>query len=311
MESISTFDIFKIGVGPSSSHTMGPWRTAERFISRCQAANRFDAIIRVQVDLYGSLAKTGKGHGTDVAVLLGLSGVDPVTCDTAQIHPQVETIRASGKLLLGGTRLTSFRADSDLVFHSSISLPYHPNALTFTAFLKDGSSTAETYYSVGGGFVVREGENQTPDNPLATSLPFPIHSAADLLGHCQNHGLTIPEVVRRNEYAMLSPEEIHLGLERIWTTMCQCVFRGAHTSGTLPGGLNVVRRAALLNHTLLGNMAQSTDVGSINSWFAAIRGHDHGFPEVLKWVSCFALAVNEENASFGAWSRHRQMGQRA
>jgi L-serine dehydratase len=299
VETIGTFDIFKIGVGPSSSHTMGPWRAAQQFINRCRALRVLEQIVRVQVDLYGSLAKTGKGHGTDIAVILGLSNVDPVTCDTAQIHPQVLAIQAAGEILLGGDKPISFQAMRDLVFNPAISLPYHPNALTFTAFLADGTCRAETYYSIGGGFVVQVGEDQSKDSSNEALLPFPITTAADLLGHCHSHRLTIPDVVWRNECVFRSPEEIHAALERIWATMRHCTFRGAHTPGTLPGGLGVVRRAAALNRTLLGRAEQHLETDATEIWIRAIRNQGGGFPEVLKWVSCFALAVNEENASFG------------
>src|SRR2546423_11456941 len=146
VEAISTFDVFKIGVGPSSSHTMGPWRAAQRFLACCRALGIFERIVRVRVDLFGSLAKTGKGHGTDTAVLLGLIDDDPVTCDTAQIRPRAATIRSAGKMILGGEREIRFEPATDLVFNPSISLPFHPNALTFTAYINDGTSHAETYY---------------------------------------------------------------------------------------------------------------------------------------------------------------------
>ena len=278
---------------------MGPWRAAQQFVNRCHSVGVFDAVVRVRVDLYGSLAKTGRGHGTDIAVLLGLSDVDPVTCDTAQIHSQVAAIQASGKVELGGSKVIPFEATRDLIFNRAISLPRHPNALTFTAFMEDGRSYAETYYSIGGGFVVRDGADQDVQNMPADSFPFPITSAVDLLSHCCNHGLSIPEVVWRNECTVRSPEEIHVGVEGIWSTMRSCAFRGAHTAGMLPGGLAVVRREAMLNHTLLGNAEPQADRNTVETWIAAIRSQGNNFPEVLKWVSCFALAVNEENASFG------------
>jgi L-serine dehydratase len=296
---VGTFDIFKIGVGPSSSHTMGPWRAAQRFVARCRALGLFGRIERVRVDLFGSLAKTGKGHGTDVAVILGLIDDDPVTCDTARIHPRVAAIRSSGTLALGGEKSIPFRPADDVVFNLAVSLPFHPNALTFTALLEDGTSHEETYYSVGGGFVVQEGEDEAADGGGESPLPFPIDTAADLLNHCRAQGLTIPEVVRRNERAGRGDEEIHAGLQRIWATMRDCAYRGAHTAGTLPGGLGVVRRAAALNRTLLGDAGADPRIADAKAWIAAIRRRGGGFPEVLKWVSCFALAINEENASFG------------
>jgi L-serine dehydratase len=235
MAAISAFDILKIGVGPSSSHTLGPWRAAQRAVRRWQELGVFDTISGVQVDLYGSLAKTGRGHMTDMAVMLGLSDEDPVTCDTTTISARIEAIRRTRTLLLGGRRPVAFDPAADCRFNSRVSLPQHPNALTFTAVLADGTTLSETYYSVGGGFIVQEGESEE-DLP-SVSLPFPIDSAQDLLGHCTTHGLTIPDVVLRNELAWRTPEEIHRGLRAIWTTMKDSVFRGCHTHGVLPGGL--------------------------------------------------------------------------
>jgi L-serine dehydratase len=293
VEAISTFDIFKIGVGPSSSHTMGPWRAAQRFLEKCRGLGVFDRIERLRVDLYGSLAKTGRGHGTDLAVLMGLSGEDPVTCDVAQLHSKAEAIRAAGSIALGGVRAVPFRPADDLVFNPKATLPFHPNGLTFTAILDDGTSHAETYYSVGGGFVVQEGE--APGGRGAVRLPLPIDTAADLLGHCRTHGLTIPEVVRRNEAAWRSAGEVGDSLRQLWEAMRACVFRGCHTEGVLPGALGVVRRAARINRGLLGDRAFTTPA----EWVEAVRRRGGGFQETLKWVSCFALAVNEENAAFG------------
>jgi L-serine dehydratase len=293
VEAISTFDIFKIGVGPSSSHTLGPWRAAQRFLARCCDLGLFEQIARVRTDLYGSLAKTGKGHGTDLAVLLGLSGEDPVTCDPAGLAHQAAAIRSAGTIRLGGVKPVPFWPETDLVFNPRVTLPFHPNGLIFTAFLQDGTEHAETYYSVGGGFVVQEGEQ--PDGRRSARLPLPVDTAADLLAHCQAEGLSIAQVVRRNELACRSPEEIRDGLRRIWETMRECAFRGCHTEGVLPGPLGVVRRAARLNRSLLGD-CPSPDP---QSWVREVRRCGGGFRETLKWVSCFALAVNEENAAFG------------
>jgi L-serine dehydratase len=289
---ISTFDIFKIGVGPSSSHTLGPWRAAERFLASCRECGIFGRVARVRVELFGSLAKTGKGHGTDVAVLMGLSGEDPVTCDTAQLHAKAEAIRSAGTIRLASERAVAFDPAADLVFHRHTTLPFHPNGLTFTAILDDGSEHRETYYSVGGGFVVREGE--PPDQNLAADPPLPFATAADLLRRSRDEGLTIPQVVRRNELAWRSPRQIGDGLQHLWGVMKECAFRGSHAEGVLPGGLGVVRRAAGINRRLLGGRVCAT----ADEWLEAIRAGG-GFQETLNWVSCFALAVNEENAAFG------------
>jgi len=293
MAAISAFDIFKIGVGPSSSHTLGPWRAAQRAVQRWQELGVFDSIVGVQVDLYGSLAKTGRGHMTDMAVMLGLSNADPVTCDTTAIPALIEAIRRSQNIMLGGQRSVRFDPATDCRFNSRISLPQHPNGMTFTAVLAGGSSVAETCYSVGGGFIVQEGESDAGQTPIA--LPFPIESANELLRHCNTHGLTVPEVVWRNELAWRTPEEIHQGLRAIWRAMKECVFRGCGTRGVLPGGLGVVRRAAGLSSGMLGTRSWP----DVDAWIDAIRNSRPTFQETLAWVSCFALAVNEENAGFG------------
>jgi L-serine dehydratase len=293
MAAISVFDIFKIGVGPSSSHTLGPWRAAQRAVDHWRRLGAFDAIAAVEVDLYGSLAKTGRGHMTDMAVMLGLSNEDPVTCDTRTIPARIEVIRQSRRIVLGGQRAVRFDPEVDLRFNSRVSLPYHPNALTFTARLADGGALAETYYSIGGGFICAEGESD--QDAAVVALPFPIASAGDLLGYCIANDLTIPDVVWRNELAWREPDEIHQGVAAIWRTMKECVFRGCHTEGVLPGGLGVVRRAAALSRSMLGTVRYD----DADSWLAAIRATCPAFQQTVAWVSCFALAVNEENAGFG------------
>ena len=293
MAAISAFDMFKIGVGPSSSHTLGPWRAAQEAVRGWRERGVLEAIVGVQVDLYGSLAKTGRGHMTDMAVMLGLSNEDPVTCDTAAIPARIETIRGSHALLLGGERPVDFDPTTDLRLHTRITLAQHPNGLTFTAVLADGSTIAETFFSVGGGFIVREGE--TDEQSPGVALPFPIESAKDLLDYSAVQGLTIPEVVWRNELVWRSPDEIRRELRAIWETMKQCVYRGCHTSGVLPGGLGVVRRAAGIASRLLGG----ADRPEVDAWLATVRESRPAFQDTLAWVSCFALAVNEENAGFG------------
>jgi L-serine dehydratase len=293
MEAISTFDIFKIGVGPSSSHTMGPWRAAQQFLARLHTRGAFNLIEKVYVDLFGSLAKTGKGHGTDIAVVLGLMDMDPVSCDTACIPAMIAETSSTRLITLGDQRRIVFDPDRDIRFHRDMTLPFHPNALTFTASSSDGTSTSETYYSIGGGFVVQE--NEPLDGSRSVRLPMPIEKAAELLEYCRNAGLTIPEVVWRNELAWRSPEQVKLGLIRIWETMRACIFRGSQTDGVLPGPLSVVRRASKMSRHLLDGRS----FASTADWVSAIRQSPGGFRETLKWVSCFALAVNEENAAFG------------
>jgi L-serine dehydratase len=291
-EAISVFDIFKIGVGPSSSHTLGPWRAALRFLHSAQQSYGLNGIMELKVLLYGSLAKTGKGHGTDIAVLMGLCGEDPVTVDVAQIEAKAATIAASKKLLLAGMHSIPFDPATGIEFLVTETLPYHPNALTFLITHASGNTTAETFYSIGGGFVVKEGEAQRAQHAM---LPFPISTANELLHWCRKTGLTIHEVVLENESAWRPEDETRKGVLRIWQVMKACTYRGCHTSGVLPGGLNVKRRAADLAKKLL----KGKPYNNYEEWLQAIRSGGNSFQYILDWVSCFALAVNEENASFG------------
>jgi len=290
-ECISVFDIFKIGVGPSSSHTLGPWRAALRFIGTV-AHKGIDNVSSVKVLLYGSLAKTGKGHGTDVAVILGLCGEDPVTFDVNEINPRIAQIGATKTMVFAGQKSLPFNPAEDVVFLMNESLPYHPNAVTFLCSFTDGAEIAETFYSIGGGFVVKEGEEG--GNSIGVELPFPINKADDLLHWCRKTGLSVHEVVMENEHSWRSEEETKAGVLRIYETMRDCIYRGAHLEGELPGGLQVKRRAAQLNKKLLGGKTYN----NYEEWVAAIRSGGQGFQYILDWVSCFALAVNEENASF-------------
>jgi L-serine dehydratase len=290
-ENISVFDIFKIGIGPSSSHTLGPWRAAERFVNTIRQKG-IAHVKSVRVLLYGSLAKTGKGHGTDVAVILGLNGEDPVTFDVNQIGPRIMEIGGKKKMMLGLEKEIDFDPAADVVFLMNESLPYHPNAVTFLCSFDDGEEIAETYYSIGGGFVVKEGEEGGASNNI--ELPFPIDNAKDLLHWCRKTGLSISEVVMENEHAWRSEAATKAGVLKIWEVMRDCTYRGCHISGELPGGLHVTRRAAGLNKKLLQGRAYS----NYKEWIDAIRSGGQGFQYTLDWVSCFALAVNEENASF-------------
>jgi L-serine dehydratase len=292
-EQISVFDMFKIGIGPSSSHTLGPWRAAQQFVQALEAQEALPLVAEIKVLLYGSLAKTGRGHGTDIAILLGLSGDDPVTFPVDEVTPKIASITTTHKLLLSGKKEINFYVDDDLLFLFNESLPFHPNAVTFQAFLSSGKALSETYYSIGGGFVVKEGgSNQTK---AEVDLPFPIDTAGNLLHWCIKTGLKISDVVMENELAWRSEQETRVGVLNIFSAMKDCMYRGCHTKGSLPGGLNVARRAANLNKRLLGNNTYN----NFNEWVAAIRQTGNSFQNILDWVSCFALAVNEENASFG------------
>ncbi len=292
-EAISVFDIFKIGVGPSSSHTLGPWRAALLFLDRLKQDDKLQRVKRVQVLLYGSPAKTGKGHGTDIAVQLGLCGEDPVSFSIQGIPQRISEILEQGKLNLSGIHVIAFDPERDIGFLITQSLPYHPNALTFVAELDTGPSVSETYYSVGGGFVHQEGGTLTSQQEM--SLPFPVNDAHDLLHWCMKTGMSISEVVMENELSWRSESETRDGLMNIWEVMKQSVYLGCHQEGVLPGGLQVKRRAAALNKKLI----KGRPYENFDTWIAAIREGGNQFPVILDWVSCFALAVNEQNASFG------------
>jgi len=292
-EQISVFDIFKIGIGPSSSHTLGPWRAAQQFVDTLSVQGVLPVVTGIKILLYGSLAKTGKGHGTDIAILLGLSGDDPVTFDVGAIDAKIKDIETSNRLSLGGTQDIDFSVPDDLIFLFNESLPFHPNAVTFQAFLETGKAISETYYSIGGGFVVKEGDQS--QGKAEVDLPFPIDTAGDLLHWCIKTGLKISEVVMENELAWRSEAETRSGILNIFRVMKECIYRGCHTTGYLPGGLNVARRAASLNKRLLGDR----EYQNYDEWVLAIRNTGNSFQKTLDWVSCFALAVNEENASFG------------
>lgn len=285
--------MFKIGVGPSSSHTLGPWRAAQRFVFSLQQKNILADVKNIRVLLYGSLAKTGKGHGTDIAIELGLSGDDPVTFDINKITEKINDIKNKNKLALDGKHEINFNPQNDIDFLFTESLPYHPNAVTFLASLNNGENIAETYYSIGGGFVKKEGEELSGNS--AVQLPFPINTANELLHWCMMTGMNIHDVVMENENAWRPESETKKGVLNIWRVMSECIFRGCHASGILPGGLEVKRRAAALNKKLTAEK-NYTDY---DSWIKIIREGGNDFRYILDWVSCFALAVNEENASFG------------
>lgn len=292
-EAISVFDMFKIGVGPSSSHTLGPWRAAQQFTRALVERNQLDRVKALRVLLYGSLAKTGVGHGTDIAVQLGLSGDDPVSFDVNNIDAKIADIRHMKKILLSSKHEIDFDPAEDIEFLMGESLPFHPNALSFLVTLDNDEHFAETFYSIGGGFVVKEGESNTASANV--QLPFPINTSDELLHWCMKTGHNISDVVLENETAWRSEADTRAGLLNIWRVMRECIYRGCHVTGILPGGLQVKRRAASLNEKLMtGNTY--TDY---NSWLSFIKKGGNNFTFTLDWVSCFALAVNEENASFG------------
>ena len=292
MECISVFDMLKIGVGPSSSHTLGPWRAAERFLAKLREQGQIDNINRVKVDLYGSLSLTGKGHATDLAVMLGLSGADPEYIPVESIDVIISAIKNKNEIFLGNEIIIPFHADTDIVFHRNF-LPFHANGLRFTA-TTDANVFTETYYSIGGGFVVQENETDSTDK-IKCAFPFPVDKATELLAYCEKENKKISEIVLANELSMRSAEQVHTELLRIWDTMLECMYIGCHTEGTLPGGLNVRRRAYDMHKNLIGVLPYEDPY----SWLQIIRQTEVKFRQILKWVSCFALAVNEVNASLG------------
>ncbi len=251
-EAISVFDMFKIGVGPSSSHTLGPWRAAMRCVANIREQYGLQNVQCITVLLYGSLAKTGKGHGTDIAVILGLCNEDPVTIAVDTIAEKVNHINTSKQLLLGGEVLIPFDPSTNVQFLYKDSLPFHPNGLSFLIELKDGNNISQTYYSIGGGFVVMEGEEA--GNKQEIDLPFPVNTSEDLLHWCMKTGLAINEVVLENEHAWRSEADTKKGLQKIWQAMKDCIYRGCHTQGELPGGLQVQRRAYALNKKLTADL---------------------------------------------------------
>ncbi len=294
-ECISVFDMLKIGVGPSSSHTLGPWRAAERFLEELKSESILDQIKRVKVDLYGSLSLTGKGHATDLSVMLGLSGQDPEYIPVENIAGIIKTIEDTHEINLGNEYKIPFYFLQDIVFNKDF-LPFHANGLKFTAYKNDDSEYESTFYSIGGGFVVKEErENAKIKEVIKCAFPFPVQNAVELLNYTVSENKSISEIVYENEKSMRSEDEIHSELMRIWNTMLECMYIGCHSEGILPGGLHVRRRAFDMHQNLIG-LSNYTDP---QSWLEEIRKTEVKFRQILKWVSCFALAVNEVNASLG------------
>ena len=294
-ECISVFDMLKIGVGPSSSHTLGPWRAAERFLEELRNENLLQKVKRVEIHLYGSLSLTGKGHATDLAVMLGLSGQDPEYIPIENIDSIIKTIQSKSEINLGNERAIPFHYLQDIVFNKNF-LAYHANGLTFTAHLLDNTEYVSTFYSIGGGFVIKEErENAKEKIQIKCAFPYPIEKAAELLEYCTTEQKSISEIVFENEKSMRSEAVIDHELMRIWNTMLECMYIGCHSEGILPGGLNVRRRAFDMHQNLIG----LSNYNSPQTWLEEIRKTEVKFRQILKWVSCFALAVNEVNAALG------------
>ena len=295
MECISVFDMLKIGVGPSSSHTLGPWRAAERWIKELKANDKFNNVEKITVDLYGSLSLTGKGHATDYAVMLGLCGYDPETIPTEKIGEIIANIKDSYELLLNNEVKLIFNPATDIVFNKKF-LPFHSNGIKFSATI-DGKKIGSTFYSIGGGFVVKEERKNAKKNKdiFANTFPYPIALGTELLAYCEELNMPISDVVLENEKSIRPIETIDFELKRIWSTMLECMYIGCHTEGNLPGGLNVRRRAYDMHQNLKGDLPYN----SPQEWLDTIRLTEVKFRQILKWVSCFALSVNEVNASLG------------
>ena len=282
---ISVFELFKIGIGPSSSHTVGPMRAALRFASRLKEQDLLGETVSVKAELYGSLGATGKGHGSDKAVLLGLQGEAPDQVDTTTVEAKLAQIRASKRLLLLGEKEIVFDESEHLLMYRRNSLPFHPNGMRFTAFDDKGRELLnKVYYSVGGGFVVNE-EAAGKDRIVAdtTALPYPFKSGDDLMRMCAEHKLSFSQIMLENEKVWRPEEETRAGLLNIWKVMQECVYTGCHTEGILPGGLKVKRRAAEMYRKL-----SSTPEMSLRDPLTT-----------MDWVNLYALAVNEENAAGG------------
>jgi len=280
--SISVFELFKIGVGPSSSHTVGPMVAARQFVDDLEARAQLENTDRVEVNLYGSLALTGIGHGTDMAVLMGLEGEVPDTIDVDGIDARLAQIESDKTLCLGGKRTIDFVRDRDLLFHKETFLPQHSNGMTCRAFAGEDCLFERSYFSIGGGFVLSEEDFQNKEQ-IATPLPYDFSSAEELMNLCEQHGWSIAELAMVNEKAYRSEQEIRDQLWKIWEVMEASIERGCHQSGVLPGGLNVRRRAE--EH--YRELSKQTD-----------EERRQGLA-ILDWVSLYALAVNEENAARG------------
>ncbi|SLM63333.1 MULTISPECIES: L-serine ammonia-lyase [Dickeya] len=277
---ISVFDMFKIGIGPSSSHTVGPMKAGKQFVDELQQQGLLTRTERIKVDVYGSLALTGKGHHTDIAIILGLAGNQPDTVDIDAIPAFIRDVELNERLLLAGCHEVAFPREGGMVFRAE-NLPLHENGMTLTALAGDVPLYRQTYYSIGGGFIVTQEQFGQPQASECV-VPHPYRSALEILSHCKQSGLSISGMMMRNELALHSREEIEDYFAAVWQTMRTCMDRGMNTEGVLPGPLRVPRRAAALRRMLVSSDKLSSDPMN-----------------VVDWVNMFALAVNEENAAGG------------
>ncbi|PCI11690.1 MAG: L-serine ammonia-lyase [Flavobacteriaceae bacterium] len=295
MECISIFNMLKIGIGPSSSHTLGPWRAAEEWIQVLEDSDISKDITSVKIDLYGSLSLTGKGHATDLAIQLGLTGADPERIPVDDIQSIIDDINASQKIEINKKHTIDFNPKEAIIFNRDF-LPFHSNGLKFSAYNNDTLISSEIYYSIGGGFVVQEEHTGEKEKAaIYNAFPYPIQTAKELEKYCQEKKLNISDIVLENEKSLRTETQIDFEIHRIWDTMLECMYIGCHAEGKLPGGLNVRRRAFDIHQKLKG----STPYNNPKEWLVSIRDTEVKFRQILKWVSCFALSVNEVNASLG------------
>ncbi len=295
MQSISVFEIIKVGIGPSSSHTMGPWNAASAFIRILKRDfGSLQNVKEVFVEFFGSLAKTGIGHGTDIAGMLGLSGEDFETIDTTTIDAKVEAIKKSEQLNFAGEKILPFIYGHHLKLNKEVTLDYHPNGMIFKAVFEDGSFFEQDFYSVGGGFI--QSKEKKSIEKFCTRTTYPCHQGADITKYCEKLGLNrVSDLIFLNEESWRPKGETKRHALHIWQQIKECIYKGVNKEGILPGGLNVTRRAPELNRRLLGDKKYH----NLDEWFQLVKQSEGTFTTINKWVSCFALAVNEENASFG------------
>ncbi|WP_407404244.1 L-serine ammonia-lyase [Chryseobacterium sp.] len=294
MESISVFEIIKIGIGPSSSHTMGPWNAATSFINLVKREKSIVDVQEVFVEFFGSLAKTGIGHGTDIASMLGLNGENFKTINTSTIDEKVLKIKQTEIINFGGEKEIPFIYGHHLILNTSRSLDFHPNGMIFRAVFADGTEISQDYYSVGGGFIATQEKNSIEKDCVRTL--YPCHHGSDITKYCEKFGFQkFSDLILVNEESWRTQEETRAEALNIWHHIKECIYKGVNKEGILPGGLNVTRRAAGINRKLLGDKIYKNK----EEWFQQVADAEENFTNINKWIACFALAVNEENASFG------------
>ena len=292
---VSVFELFRIGIGPSSSHTVGPMRAAKRYAASLATDGVLDRVTRVQAQLFGSLGATGYGHGSANAVLWGLEGANPESVDTTTAPLRATEIRETRRLRIAGRREIAFDPEADVILHRRRSLPFHPNGMTLTAYAGDQVLSERTYYSVGGGFVIdTDASGQPRVVPDSTEVPYPFRTGAELMQSCAETGLRVSDIMRANECARRTEDQVHAGLLEIWNVMRECIHSGCTTPGVLPGRLHVRRRAADIYAQLSAGPLPSSALANGDS-----AHHENDPLRALDWVTLWALAVNEENASGG------------